>query len=149
MTLKAKLDLWSPNKHFYLIPWPQKPIKMVSFVILTFFIFPIWPLAAILNFSKRSIVRICHHVRNWSPDTILQESYVKLTISVPNGFKQKRPNFPMLIIFLIEVKMICICIILTIDIHENLQNTFLFRINFYTILGVYKPKNHFFHCVWL
>ena len=27
MTLKAKLDLWSPNKHFYLIPWPQKPIK--------------------------------------------------------------------------------------------------------------------------
>ena len=27
MTLKAKLDLWSPNKHFLLIPWPQKPIK--------------------------------------------------------------------------------------------------------------------------
>ena len=27
MTLKAKLDLWSPNKHFHLIPWPQKPIK--------------------------------------------------------------------------------------------------------------------------
>ena len=49
---------------------PKNPLKMVSFVILTYFIFPIWPLAAILNFSKRSIVRIGHHVRNWSLDTI-------------------------------------------------------------------------------
>ena len=73
---------------------PKNPLKMVSFVILTYFIFPIWPPAAILNFSKRSIVRIGHHVRNWSLDTILHESSVKKTISVGNGFRQKRPNFP-------------------------------------------------------
>ena len=73
---------------------PKNPLKMVSFVILTYFIFPIWPPAAILNFSKRSIVRIGHHVRNWSLDTILHESSVKKTISVGNWFSQKRPNFP-------------------------------------------------------
>ena len=110
---------------------------MVSFVILTFFIFPIWPPAAILNFSKRSLVRIGHHVSNRSSDTILQESYVKLTISVPNGFKQKRRNFPMLIIFLIEVKMICICIFLTIDIHENLHDYFSVQNNFFTLFQEY------------
>ena len=36
---------------------PKNPLKMVSFVILTFFIFPIWLPAAILDFSKNGPLR--------------------------------------------------------------------------------------------
>ena len=39
ITLEAKLDLWSPNKPFHLLPWPQKYPSMVSFVNLRFFKF--------------------------------------------------------------------------------------------------------------
>ena len=87
---------------------PKNPLKMVSFVILTYFIFPIWPPAAILNFSKRSIVRIGHHVRNWSLDTILHESSVKKTISVGNWFRQKRPNFPQTIFHVYVHVYVCV-----------------------------------------
>ena len=90
---------------------PKNPLRMVSFVILTYFIFPIWPPAAILNFSKRSIVRIGHHVRNWSLDTILHESSVKKTISVGNWFSQKRPNFPQTTMIFWFIKLIEIYLI--------------------------------------
>ena len=72
---------------------PKNILKMVSFVILTFFIFPIWPPAAILNFSKRSIVTIGHQVRNWSSDTILQESSVKKNYISRKWVQAKKAKF--------------------------------------------------------
>ena len=66
---------------------PKIILKMVSFVILTFFNFPIWPPAAILNYGKCSTFWNVYPILSFSIRSKLYKSIIKklFLTSTPSG----------------------------------------------------------------
>ena len=93
VTLKTKLDLRSPNNHFYQIPWPQKIIKNGIICHSAIFHFSNMAAGGHLEFVKT----LNSENRSSCQKFILRHNITRVkskkTITVANGFKQKRPIF--------------------------------------------------------
>ena len=72
---------------------PKNILKMVSFVILTFFNFPIWPPAAILNYGKCSTFWNVYPILSFSIRSKLYKSIIKKTFLDVDTFRQNIPLY--------------------------------------------------------
>ena len=96
---------------------PKNILKMVSFVILTFFNFPIWPPAAILNYGKCSTFWNVYPILSFSIRSKLYKSIIKKTFLDVDTFRQN------ITLYTPTKRLILIWIITTL--HEYLSAIFI------------------------